>query len=147
MKTLFAGNLLDSTLDQPMGEIANKVQELVDSFWWLFLTLGAILIVIWGGYLGVKYIIAQKNEQKIESRDLVKQLVIGILIIVAITVGGPLLVRGLASWTGTDISDDSGFVQPENVVCISEESLEEDISCDGFALGIEADQATIYSNL
>ena len=100
--------LADSDLNQPLGEFADKMSELIDSFWWLFLTLAAVLIVAWGAYVGIKYVIAQRNEQKVEARDLIKQLLIGILIIVAITVGGPLIVKGLSAWMGTPIEDDDG---------------------------------------
>ena len=100
--------LADSDLNQPLGEFADKMSELIDSFWWLFLTLAAVLIVAWGAYVGIKYVIAQRNEQKVEPRDLIKQLLIGILIIVAITVGGPLIVKGLSAWMGTPIEDEDG---------------------------------------
>ena len=100
--------LADSDLNQPLGEFADKMSELIDSFWWLFLTLAAVLIVAWGAYVGIKYVIAQRNEQKVEARDLIKQLLIGILIIVAITVGGPLIVKGLSALMGTPIEDEDG---------------------------------------
>ena len=100
--------LADSDLNQPLGEFADKMSELIDSFWWLFLTLAAVLIVAWGAYVGIKYVVAQRNEQKVEARDLIKQLLIGILIIVAITVGGPLIVKGLSAWMGTPIEDEDG---------------------------------------
>ena len=100
--------LADSDLNQPLGEFADKMSELIDSFWWVFLTLAAVLIVAWGAYVGIKYVIAQRNEQKVEARDLIKQLLIGILIIVAITVGGPLIVKGLSAWMGTPIEDEDG---------------------------------------
>ena len=100
--------LADSDLNQPLGEFADKMSELIDSFWWLFLTLAAVLIGAWGAYVGIKYVIAQRNEQKVEARDLIKQLLIGILIIVAITVGGPLIVKGLSAWMGTPIEDEDG---------------------------------------
>lgn len=98
--------LTDSDLNQPLGEFADKMSELIDSFWWLFLTLAAVLIVAWGAYVGIKYVVAQRNEQKVEAHDLIKQLLIGILIIVAITVGGPLIVKGLSAWMGTPIEKD-----------------------------------------
>ena len=100
--------LTDADLKQPLGEFAERMSALIDSFWWLFLTLAAVLIVAWGAYVGIKYVIAQRNEQKVEARDLIKQLLIGILIIVAITVGGPLIVKGLSSWMGTPIEDEDG---------------------------------------
>ena len=98
----------DSDLTQHLSEFAATVSELFDSFWWLFLTLAAVLIVAWGAYVGIKYVVAQRNEQKVEARDLIKQLLIGILIIVAITVGGPLIVKGLSAWMGTPIEDEDG---------------------------------------
>lgn len=107
------GLLSDSALDQPLGDFADKMSELIDSFWWLFLTLAAVLIVAWGAYVGIKYVIAQRNEQKVEARDLIKQLLIGILIIVAITVGGPLIVKGLSAWMGTPIEDETASVETE----------------------------------
>ena len=100
--------LADSDLNQPLGEFADKVRELINSFMWLFVTLAAVLIVAWGAYVGIKYVIAQRNEQKVEARDLIKQLIIGSLIIAAIIVGGPLLVKGLAGWMGTPIEDEDG---------------------------------------
>ena len=92
--------LTDSTLTAPMEEFTAKFTELIDSLWVWFISLGAVLIVLWGAYIGVKYIIAQRNEQKVEARDMVKQLAIGIPLIVAIALGAPALIAALGAWIG-----------------------------------------------
>ena len=130
------GLLSDSALDQPLGEFADKMSELIDSFWWLFLTLAAVLIVAWGAYVGIKYVIAQRNEQKVEARDLIKQLLIGILIIVAITVGGPLIVKGLSAWMGTPIEDETESAKMEY--------RSETLSFDG-NIEITGEDGTVFS--
>ena len=133
------GLLSDSdALDQPLGEFADKMSELIDSFWWLFLTLAAVLIVAWGAYVGIKYVIAQRNEQKVEARDLIKQLLIGILIIVAITVGGPLIVKGLSAWMGTPIEDETASASVET------EYRSETFSLDG-NIEIAGEDGTVFS--
>ena len=43
-----------------------------------------------------------KNEDKINSRDMVKNLIIGIIIMFVIAVGAPLLIEGLSAWVGTE---------------------------------------------
>ena len=129
--------LADSDLNQPLGEFADKMSELIDSFWWLFLTLAAVLIVAWGAYVGIKYVVAQRNEQKVEARDLIKQLLIGILIIVAITVGGPLIVKGLSAWMGTPIEDEDGA--KAQVECrVNQPALDE-------AMQIEGENGTVFT--
>ena len=130
------GLLSDDALNQPLGEFADKMSELIDSFWWLFLTLAAVLIVAWGAYVGIKYVIAQRNEQKVEARDLIKQLLIGILIIVAITVGGPLIVKGLSAWMGTPIEDETESAKMEY--------RSETLSLDG-NIEITGEDGTVFS--
>ena len=42
--------------------------------------------------------IAHKNEEKINARDMVKNLIIGIIIIFVVAMGAPLLINGLSAW-------------------------------------------------
>ena len=53
-----------------------------------------------GAYVGIKIAIAHKNEEKINARDMVKNLIIGIVIIFVIAMGAPLLINGLSAWVG-----------------------------------------------
>lgn len=82
------------------GQLANKVSELVDSVWiYLVIALGSV-VVIWGAYIGIRIAVAKKNEQKIDAKAMVKRLVIGIIVMFVMAGGLPLLIKGLAAWTG-----------------------------------------------
>ena len=91
-------NLLASTLNENLAEIVEKLQSLMDSFWIYIVMALAAVVVIWGAYVGIKIAIAHKNEEKINARDMVKNLIIGIVIIFVIAMGAPLLINGLSAW-------------------------------------------------
>lgn len=89
-----------STLDTNLSEIVSKLQSLIDSFWIYVVMALAAVVVIWGAYVGIKIAIAHRNEEKINARDMVKNLIIGIVIIFVVAMGAPLLINGLAAWVG-----------------------------------------------
>ena len=91
-------NLLASTLNDNLAEIVEKLQSLMDSFWIYIVMALAAVVVIWGAYVGIKIAIAHKNEEKINARDMVKNLIIGIIIIFVVAMGAPLLINGLSAW-------------------------------------------------
>lgn len=71
-----------------------------ETYLFLFVMALAAVVVIWGAYVGIKIAIAHKNEEKINARDMVKNLIIGIVIIFVIAMGAPLLINGLSAWVG-----------------------------------------------
>ena len=91
-------NLLASTLNENLAKIVEKLQSLMDSFWIYIVMALAAVVVIWGAYVGIKIAIAHKNEEKINARDMVKNLIIGIIIIFVVAMGAPLLINGLSAW-------------------------------------------------
>lgn len=93
-------NLLAEGLDGSLAEILEKLQTLIDSFWLYIVLALAAVVVVWGAYIGVKIAIAHRNEEKINAKDMVKQLVIGIVIIFVVAMGAPLLINGLSAWVG-----------------------------------------------
>lgn len=94
-------NMLNATtLDDSLAEIVSKLQTLMDSFWIYIVMALAAVVVVWGAYVGIKIAIAHKNEEKINARDMVKNLIIGIIIIFVIAMGAPLLINGLSAWVG-----------------------------------------------
>ena len=94
-------NLLTETgLDSNLAEIVAKLQSLMDSFWIYIVIALAAVVVIWGAYIGIKIAIAHRNEEKINAKDMVKQLIIGIVIIFVVAMGAPLLINGLSAWVG-----------------------------------------------
>lgn len=91
-------NLLAAGLDENLAEIVAKLQSLIDSFWIYVVLALAGVVVIWGAYIGIKIAIAHRNEEKINAKDMVKQLIIGIVIIFVVAMGAPLLINGLSAW-------------------------------------------------
>ena len=97
-------NLLAATeetgLNGSLAEIVAKLQTLMDSFWIYIVIALAAVVVVWGAYVGIKIAIAHRNEEKINARDMVKNLIIGIIIIFVVAMGAPLLINGLSAWVG-----------------------------------------------
>ena len=94
MKNILAA----ATLDENLQSIITKLQSLMDSFWIYIVMALAAVVVVWGAYVGIKIAIANKNEEKINARDMVKNLIIGIIIIFVVAMGAPLLINGLSAW-------------------------------------------------
>ena len=90
--------LLAAGLNENLAEIVEKLQSLMDSFWIYIVMALAAVVVVWGAYVGIKIAIAHKNEEKINARDMVKNLIIGIVIIFVVAMGAPLLINGLSAW-------------------------------------------------
>ena len=87
-------------LDGSLSQIVEKIKTLMDSFWIYIVLALAAVVVIWGAYVGIKIAIAHRNEEKINARDMVKNLIIGIVIIFVVAMGAPLLINGLSAWVG-----------------------------------------------
>ena len=85
-------------METSFKKIVEKLSELVDSFWIYIVIAGASVVVIWGAYIGIRIAVAKSREERINSRDIVKSLVIGIVITFVIAVAMPLLIKGLSSW-------------------------------------------------
>ena len=82
-------NLLATGLDENLAQIVEKLKGLIDSFWIYIVIALAAVVVIWGAYIGIKIAIAHRNEEKINARDMVKNLIIGIVIIFVVAMGAP----------------------------------------------------------
>ena len=93
-------NLLaaEEGLNGSLAQIVEKLKGLMDSFWLYIVIALAAVVVIWGAYIGIKITIAHRNEEKINARDMVKNLIIGIVIIFVVAMGAPLLINGLSAW-------------------------------------------------
>ena len=93
-------NLLATTLNESLAEIVANLNTLMDSFWIYIVLALAAVVVVWGAYVGIRIAIAHRNEEKINARDMIKNLIIGIIIIFVIAMGAPLLIEGLSAWVG-----------------------------------------------
>ncbi len=88
------------TLNDSLNSIITKLNELMNSFW-IYIVLGlAAIVVVWGAYVGIKIMLANRYEEKINSREMVKNLIIGVVIMFVIAMGAPLLIEGLSAWAG-----------------------------------------------
>ena len=92
--------LAETTLNGSLEQIVTSLKSLMDSFWVYIVMALAAVVVVWGAYIGIKIAIAHRNEEKINARDMVKNLIIGIVIIFVVAMGAPLLINGLAAWVG-----------------------------------------------
>ena len=92
--------LAATTLNDSLAQIVENLSSLMDSFWIYIVMALAAVVVVWGAYIGIKIAIAHRNEEKINARDMVKNLIIGIVIIVVVAMGAPLLIEGLSAWVG-----------------------------------------------
>lgn len=86
--------------DSNLESLLTKIDELMDKFWIYAIAILSVVIVVWGIYIGVRVIIANKNEEKINAKSMIKNLLIGIIVIFVIAVGAPLLIESLKSWAG-----------------------------------------------
>ena len=92
--------LAATTLNENLQEIVTKLNDLMNSFWiYIVLALVAV-VVVWGAYVGIKIAVAHRNEEKINAREMVKSLIVGIIIIFVVAMGAPLLIKGLSAWVG-----------------------------------------------
>ena len=92
--------LAATTLNGSLAEIVANISTLMDSLWIYIVLALAAVVVVWGAYVGIKIAIAHKNEEKINARDMIKNLIIGIIIIFVVAMGAPLLIEGLGAWVG-----------------------------------------------
>lgn len=92
--------LAEGGLNENLAEIITKLNELMNSFWIYIVLALAAVVVVWGAYVGIKIAIAHRNEEKINARDMIKNLIIGIVIIFVVAMGAPLLIKGLSAWVG-----------------------------------------------
>ena len=85
-------------METSFGTIVEKISELVNSFWiYIVLAMGAT-VVVWGTYLGIRVAVAKRKEEQVNARGMIKNLVIGIIVMFTIAMAVPLLINGLSWW-------------------------------------------------
>ena len=85
-------------METSFGTIVEKISELVNSFWiYIVLAMGTT-VVVWGTYLGIRVAVAKRKEEQVNARGMIKNLVIGIIVMFTIAMAVPLLIKGLSWW-------------------------------------------------
>ncbi len=95
-------------LDTNLQEIVSKLNQLMNSFWKYAIAALALVIVVWGIYIGMKIVVANKNDEKVNAKGMLKNLLVGVVVIFVIAVGAPLLIKGLEAWV-TSPAASTGF--------------------------------------
>lgn len=85
-------------MESSFRRIVQRLCELVDSFWIYIVLAMAAVVVVWGAYIGMRIAIAKRKEEQINAREMVKNLLIGLLIMAIIGSSVPLLLMGMDSW-------------------------------------------------
>lgn len=87
------------------NEIIIKLNELIDAVW-IYMIMGFTAIIsVWGAVIGIRIAVAQRNEEKINARGMLKSLIIGVIILFVVSFALPMLIKGLANWTGAYIPE------------------------------------------
>ena len=91
------GAVISQDMGDQYGQVSSYVEYLFEQYrsymWWvLFATAG-----VWSVVMGVFYGIAQKNEDKEKARKMLKNYVVGLVVIAVILVACPYLVNGIAA--------------------------------------------------
>ncbi len=84
-------------------DIITELTKLIDDFWIFMIAILGAVVIIWCVYVGVKLIVAHRNEERVDAKKMIKNLLVGIVIIFVLAVGVPLLIDGLSSWSGIGV--------------------------------------------
>ena len=91
------GDSYTQELGDQYEEVSSYIEELFEQYrpymWWVLLATAGI----WSIVMGVFFAIAQKNEDKEKAKKMIVNYVIGLVVIFAILVACPYLIRGIAA--------------------------------------------------
>lgn len=91
------GHSYTQDLGDQYEEVSNYVEYLFRQYspymWWVFLAVAGV----WSIAMGIAIIVAHKNEDKQKARKMLVNYVIGLVVIAAILIAAPYLVRGIAA--------------------------------------------------
>lgn len=91
------GHSYTQDLGDQYEEVSNYVEYLFRQYapymWWVFLAVAGV----WSIAMGIAIIVANKNEDKQKAKKMLVNYVIGLVVIAAILIACPYLVRGIAA--------------------------------------------------
>lgn len=90
---------LSAAGDADFSEITDTINSLISQMWVPCIAVASTLCVLWGVYLGIKFWMANGDDQKKKSaKGSIIYFVIGIVIIFLVAVGAPMLIAALSEW-------------------------------------------------
>lgn len=91
------GDSYTQELGDQYEEVSSYIEELFEQYrpymWWVLLVTAGI----WSIVMGVFFAIAQKNEDKEKAKKMIVNYFVGLVVIFAILVACPYLIRGIAA--------------------------------------------------
>ena len=91
------GTITTQNMGEQYEQVSSYIEYLFSRYqpymWWVLLATAGV----WSIVMGVFFAIAQKNEDKEKARKMIKNYVIGLVVIFAILVACPYLVKGIAA--------------------------------------------------
>lgn len=91
------GAISTQDMGDQYGQVSSYVEYLFEQYrpymWWVLLATAGV----WSIVMGVFFAIAQKNEDKEKARKMLKNYVVGLVVIAVILVACPYLVKGIAA--------------------------------------------------
>lgn len=98
--------LADANLDNASSAFSTMMKTIWP--WLVGIFVG--LIVLWSLYVGIRLIVARSQEQQKEAKGLIKNFIIGIVVIFVLAVVVTALVYFLKDWSEDATGQMSGFV-------------------------------------
>ena len=94
---MLCGDSYTQELGDQYEEVSSYIEELFEQYrpymWWVLLATAGI----WSIVMGVFFAIAQKNEDKEKAKKMIVNYFVGLVVIFAILVACPYLIRGIAA--------------------------------------------------
>ena len=94
---MLCGDSYTQELGDQYEEVSSYIEELFQQYrpymWWVLLATAGI----WSIVMGVFFAIAQKNEDKEKAKKMIVNYFVGLVVIFAILVACPYLIRGIAA--------------------------------------------------
>lgn len=91
------GEITTQNMGDQYEQVSSYVEYLFEQYrpymWWVLLATAGV----WSIVMGVFFAIAQKNEDKEKARKMIKNYIIGLVVIAVILVACPYLVKGIAA--------------------------------------------------
>lgn len=89
---------LADDLNTNLNTILNQIKTLIGEFKSFIIGILIAAVVVWCIYVAVRLIIAHRNEERVDAKRLIKNLILGVVIMFVLIYGVPLLIEGLQAW-------------------------------------------------
>lgn len=88
---------LGSNLDDIRAKLDTLIEQVIP---WVFGILAA-LVVLWVIYMAIRYITATSGDKRKEAKEILKQFIIGIVILFVLAAVAGSIIGGLYAWYST----------------------------------------------